>query len=40
MENIIIIGAGKSTSWLIKYLSEQKELPVSISIADQSLEVA
>jgi len=40
MENIIIIGAGKSTSWLIKYLSEQKELPVSISIADQSPEVA
>ena len=40
MENIIIIGAGKSTSWLIKYLSEQNELPVSITIADQSLEVA
>ena len=40
MENIIIIGAGKSTSWLIKYLSEQKELPVNITIADQSLEVA
>lgn len=40
MENIIIIGAGKSCSWLIKYLSEQKELPVKITIADQSIEVA
>jgi len=40
MENIIIIGAGKSTSWLIKYLSEQNELPLSITIADQSIEVA
>ena len=40
MENIIIIGAGKSTSWLIKYLNEQNELPVNITVSDRSLEVA
>jgi len=40
MENIIIIGAGKSCSWLIKYLSEQEQLPVSIKVADRSIDVA
>ncbi len=40
MENIIIIGAGKSCSWLIKYLSEQDQLPVSIKVADRSIDVA
>lgn len=40
MENIIIIGAGKSSSWLIKYLSEQNKLPVSIKVADRSMEIA
>lgn len=40
MKNVIIIGAGKSCPWLVKYLDKQSEVSLKITIADKSLNQA
>lgn len=40
MQKILLIGAGKSSSWLIKYLSEHATSRWTLTIADVSLEHA